>query len=185
MIVSAISEHVENAGRPFGRCDHRPPAAAPLSRNDPARKKITRAIVKALQITGPFNIQFIAKDNAIQVIECNVRASRSFPFVSKVTGHNFIEIAIQIILGKYKAAPYETLELDYVGVKTPQFSYHRLKGADPVAHVEMASTGEVACLGGDFIEAFLTLGWQQTKRSAAKKCSSASEETRRSNCWKA
>src|SRR5262249_46245390 len=134
-------------------------------------KSITKEIVRALKITGPFNIQFIAKENAIKVIECNVRASRSFPFVSKVTGHHFIEIAAEVMLGVYKTHPakhYNTLDLGHVGIKTPQFSYHRLKGANPVAHVEMASTGEVACLGENFHEAFYR-SWQATEQSVKGK----------------
>lgn len=124
---------------------------------------MAKKIVKTLRISGPFNIQFLAKDNALKIIECNLRASRSFPFVSKVTNHNFIEIATEILLGKYKKQNYETLDLDYVGIKSPQFSYNRLKGANPVAHVEMASTGEVACLGDDYLQAFL-LSWLATEQ---------------------
>jgi len=100
----------------------------------------------------------------IKVIECNLRAARSFPFVSKVTDHNFIQIAVEVMLGKHKKSHYETLELDYVGVKTPQFSYSRLKGANPVAHVEMASTGEVACIGENMLEAFY-MSWLATEQS--------------------
>ena len=108
-----------------------------------------------MKITGPFNIQFIAKDNQIKVIECNLRASRSFPFVSKVTKHNFIDLATKAMLGIDIKGRYNTLDLDYVGVKAPQFSFSRLHGADPVLSVEMASTGEVACIGNDLNEAFL------------------------------
>ena len=118
-------------------------------------KDITRAIIKELKITGPFNIQFLAKDNKLQVIECNLRASRSFPFVSKVTGHNFIEMATRALLGKNISGDYRTLELDLVAVKSPQFSYGRIKGADPRSRVEMASTGEVACFGDSYHEALL------------------------------
>lgn len=163
VIVSAISEHVENAGVHSGDATLVLPPQRLYLETIRRAKKITRSVVKALQITGPFNIQFIAKDNAIQVIECNVRASRSFPFVSKVTRHNFIEITAEILLNKYKPRHYETLELDYVGVKTPQFSYKRLKGADPVAHVEMASTGEVAHLGENYYEAFFA-SWLSTEQ---------------------
>jgi carbamoyl-phosphate synthase large subunit len=126
VIVSAISEHVENAGVHSGDATLVLPPQRLYLETIRRSKKITREIVKALEITGPFNIQFIAKGNAIQVIECNIRASRSFPFVSKVTRHNFIEIVAEILLGKYKPREFETLELDYVGVKTPQFSYKRL-----------------------------------------------------------
>ena len=118
-------------------------------------KEIARKIAFALKITGPFNIQFLAKSNEIKVIECNLRSSRSFPFVSKVTKHNFIDIATKAMLGIKKDEKYNTLDLDYVGVKAPQFSFSRLHGADPVLGVEMASTGEVACLGEDINEAFL------------------------------
>jgi hypothetical protein len=131
-------------------------------------KRIARKIVKALHITGPFNIQFIAKNNDIQVIECNLRASRSFPFVSKVTGHNLIQIATEVMLNKHQRKHYETLELDYVGVKAAQFSYGRLKGANPVAQVEMASTGEVACIAEDLVEAFYK-AWLATDQNIEEK----------------
>src|SRR3989338_1843917 len=118
-------------------------------------KETTKQIAKSLKITGPFNMQFIAKDNKIKVIECNLRASRSFPFVSKVTKYNFIDMATKAMLGIDIRGKYNTLDLDYVGIKAPQFSFSRLHGADPVLSVEMASTGEVACLGNDLNEAFL------------------------------
>jgi carbamoyl-phosphate synthase large subunit len=168
VIVSAISEHVENAGVHSGDATIVLPPQRLYLETIRRAKKITRSIVKALQITGPFNIQFIAKDNAIQVIECNVRASRSFPFVSKVTGHNFIEITAEVFLNKYKPRAFETLELDYVGVKTPQFSYKRLRGADPVANVEMASTGEVAHIGDNYLEAFFA-SWLSTEQKVSGK----------------
>lgn len=168
IVIEAMTEHIENAGVHSGDATVVLPPQRLYLETIRRTKKITREIVKELNITGPFNIQFIAKNNAIQVIECNIRASRSFPFVSKVTKQNFIEIATQVILKKYQPKPYETLELDYVGVKAPQFSYHRLKGADPVAHVEMASTGEVACLGGDLLEAFLS-AWLATDQTIPKK----------------
>ncbi len=168
IVIEAITEHVENAGVHSGDATLVLPPQRLYLETIRRTKKITRDIVRALNITGPFNIQFIAKNNAIQVIECNVRAARSFPFVSKVTDHNFIEIATRVMLGHFAPAPYETLELDYVGVKTPQFSYHRLKGADPVAHVEMASTGEVAALGNDLLEAFF-LSWLATEQSIRRK----------------
>jgi carbamoyl-phosphate synthase large subunit len=168
VVVMAISEHVENAGIHSGDATLVLPPQRLYLETIRRAKKITRTIVKALQITGPFNIQFIAKDNAIQVIECNVRASRSFPFVSKVTRHNFIEITAEILLNKYKPRVFETLELDYVGVKTPQFSYRRLKGADPVANVEMASTGEVAHIGDNYQEAFFA-SWLSTEQKISGK----------------
>jgi carbamoyl-phosphate synthase large subunit len=168
VIIEAISEHIENAGVHSGDATIVLPPQRLYLETIRRTKKITREIAKALKITGPFNIQFIAKNNAIKVIECNVRASRSFPFVSKVTNHNLIEIATQAMMGKYKSQSYETLELDFVGVKTPQFSYHRLKGANPVAHVEMASTGEVACLGNDLLEAFFS-SWLSTEQFIKRK----------------
>lgn len=164
IIIEAISEHVENAGVHSGDATIVLPPQKLYLETIRRTKKITQQIVRALKITGPFNIQFIAKNNTIQVIECNVRASRSFPFVSKVTNHNLIVLATQIMLGKYKSQTFETLELDYVGVKAPQFSYSRLKGANPVAHVEMASTGEVACLGENFQEAFFN-AWLATDQT--------------------
>jgi len=164
IVISALSEHIENAGVHSGDATIVLPPQKLYLETIRRTKNITKEIVKALEITGPFNIQFIAKNNSIQVIECNLRASRSFPFVSKVTGHNFIAIATEAMLGIDIKRSYETLELDWVGVKTPQFSYNRLKGANPVAHVEMASTGEVACLGVDFFEAFLK-SWLATEQS--------------------
>jgi carbamoyl-phosphate synthase large subunit len=122
-------------------------------------KSVCKRIAAALHITGPFNIQFLARDNKVQVIECNLRASRSFPLVSKVTGHNFIMLAIQAMLGEDvlagRTAPFQTVDLDHVAVKAPQFSFARLKGADPIVRVEMASTGEVATFGRDLHEAYL------------------------------
>jgi carbamoyl-phosphate synthase large subunit len=119
-------------------------------------KIIAKKIARSLRITGPFNIQFIAKDNEVKVIECNLRVSRSFPFVSKVLKINFIDLAVKLMMGKrVPSIDRSSFDLDYVGVKAPQFSFTRLKGSDPISGVEMASTGEVACLGDDFNEAFL------------------------------
>jgi carbamoyl-phosphate synthase large subunit len=123
-------------------------------------KSVTKKIAAELNITGPFNIQFLARDNQVQVIECNLRASRSFPLVSKVTGQNFIGLAIRTMLGEdilaaRGGAPFQTVDLDHVAVKAPQFSFARLKGADPVVRVEMASTGEVGTFGRDLHEAYL------------------------------
>lgn len=168
IIIEAISEHIENAGIHSGDATIVIPPQRLYLETIRRVKKITKSIVRALNITGPFNIQFIAKDNEIKVIECNLRAARSFPFVSKVTNHNFIEMATKAILGKHAPVHYETLELEYVGVKTPQFSYNRLKGANPVAHVEMASTGEVACLAEDLPTAFY-LSWLATEQSVKGK----------------
>lgn len=151
-----ISEHVENAGV------HSGDATLILPPQDLERTTIqrieeaTRKIGAALNVTGPFNIQFIAKDNDIKVIECNVRASRSFPFVSKVMGVDLIEMATKAIMSQpFQAYPPTDLAPDCVGVKVPQFSFSRLAGADPVLGVEMASTGEVACFGVDKNEAYL------------------------------
>lgn len=168
IVISAISEHVENAGIHSGDATVVLPPQRLYLETIRRAKKITREIVSELGVTGPFNIQFIAKDNQLKVIETNVRASRSFPFVSKVTGHNFIKIATEVMLGTYEKQPYETLELDYVGVKSPQFSYNRLKGADPVAGVEMASTGEVASIGSNLVEAFYA-SWLSTDQSLGGK----------------
>ena len=116
----------------------------------------TQKIANALNITGPFNIQFIAKDNEIKVIECNTRASRSLPFVSKVMGIDMIGMATRAMMGlAVEEYPTPSIPKNYVGVKVPQFSFSRLSGADPVLGVEMASTGEVACFGRDKFEAYL------------------------------
>ncbi len=152
----AISEHIENAGVHSGDATMVLPPQRTYLETMRRVKIIAKKIAKSLKITGPFNIQFIAKDNDVKVIECNLRASRSFPFVSKVFRVNFVDIATKIILEK--PVPHlerSSFDLDYVGVKAPQFSFTRLKGSDPVLGVEMVSTGEVACLGDDFNEAFL------------------------------
>jgi carbamoyl-phosphate synthase large subunit len=168
VVIEAITEHIENAGVHSGDATLVIPPQRLYLETIRRTKKITQQITAALNITGPFNIQFIAKNNFIQVIECNLRAARSFPFVSKATGHNFIDIATRVMLNEYTQETYETLELDYVGVKAPQFSYHRLKGADPVAHVEMASTGEVACLGENLYDAYWR-AWTATEQNVAGK----------------
>jgi len=152
----AIAEHVENAGVHSGDATIVLPPQRTYLETMRRVKIITKEIVKALEITGPFNIQFIAKDNDVKVIECNLRASRSFPFVSKTLKINFIEIATRLMLGeKVPKIHKSSFDVDYVGVKASQFSFTRLKGSDPVTGVEMSSTGEVACLGDDFNEAFL------------------------------
>lgn len=155
IILQCISEHIENAGIHSGDATIVIPPQRIYLETIRQTKNLTKQIVKALNITGPFNLQFISKDNAVKVIECNVRASRSFPFVSKVVNHNFIDAAIKAILGLPTALSCETLELDWIGVKTSQFSFNRLKGSNPVAHVEMSSTGEVGCVGDTFHEAFM------------------------------
>ncbi|KII84749.1 hypothetical protein PLICRDRAFT_45557 [Plicaturopsis crispa FD-325 SS-3] len=156
MVMHYISEHVENAGVHSGDAT----LIHPPQDLDPATviqiEEATAKIGNALNVTGPFNIQFIAKNNEIKVIECNLRAARSFPFVSKVTGIDAIEMATKVMLGlPIESYPDPGLPPDYVGVKVPQFSFSRLSGADPVLGVEMASTGEVACFGTDKYEAYL------------------------------
>ncbi len=156
IMASAISEHVENAGVHSGDATLVLPPQRTYLETMRRIRKITEKIARSLDINGPFNIQFIAKGNDVKVIECNLRASRSFPFVSKIVKMNFIDIATRVIMGesvpRYNGS---ILDLDYVGVKAPQFSFMRLDGADPTLGVEMTSTGEVACLGDDFEEAFL------------------------------
>jgi carbamoyl-phosphate synthase large subunit len=167
LVIYAIAEHIENAGVHSGDATIVLPPQKLYIETIRRIKVITKQIAKELNISGPFNIQFLAKNNRVMVIECNLRSSRSFPFSSKITGYNFIEIATQSMLAfttrkmtkkgrkllTYK--DYKTVDLDHVGVKAPQFSFPRLKGADPVLGVEMASTGEVACYGEDLYEAFL------------------------------
>jgi carbamoyl-phosphate synthase large subunit len=156
LLVWAISEHVENAGVHSGDATLVFPPQRTYLETMRRLKKVSAKIASALAITGPFNVQCIAKDNDIQIIECNLRASRSFPFVSKVSGVNFAELSTRVIMGNPVPIMNGALaELDYVGVKAPQFSFTRLEGVDPTVGVEMASTGEVACLGDDFEEAFL------------------------------
>lgn len=155
LMIWAIAEHVENAGVHSGDATIILPPQKLYFETVKRIRKITKKIAAELNISGPFNIQFLAKNNDVKVIECNLRASRSFPFSSKVTGYNFIQIAIESMLGIAEKKLYRTLDLEHVGVKAPQFSFSRLKGADPVLGVEMASTGEVACFGDDLHEAFL------------------------------
>ncbi len=156
MVAYAISEHVEFAGVHSGDATIVFPPQKLYVETIRRIKKISRQIAKALEISGPFNMQFLAKDNDIKVIECNLRASRSFPFVSKVMKINLIEIATKVMLGLPYHKPDKSLfELDYVGVKAPQFSFARLLNADPVLGVDMSSTGEVGCIGENFYEAIL------------------------------
>ena len=170
IVAYAISEHVEFAGVHSGDATIVFPPQKLYIETIRRIKKISRKIAKALEITGPFNIQYLAKDNDIKVIECNLRASRSFPFVSKVLKTNLIEIATKAMLNVPFQKPDKSLfELDYVGVKAPQFSFHRLLNADPVSGVDMASTGEVACIGENFYEALLksmlSVGYRIPKKS--------------------
>jgi len=155
ILLCAISEHVENAGVHSGDAGIVFPPQKLYIETIRRIKNACREIAKALKITGPANIQFLAKDNQIKVIECNLRASRTFPFISKMCDVNFIEYATLAILGKKVKPKNQILDLPYVGVKVPQFSFSRLRGIDPVLRVEMASTGEVACLGADIEEAYL------------------------------
>ncbi|MGF1584219.1 MAG: carbamoyl-phosphate synthase (glutamine-hydrolyzing) large subunit [Bacteroidales bacterium] len=156
VVVYAISEHVEFAGVHSGDATIVFPPQKLYLETTRRIKRISKQIAKELNISGPFNIQFLARDNDIKVIECNLRASRSFPFVSKVLKCNLIEIATRVMLGQEVEKPSESLfELDYVGVKAPQFSFSRLQKADPVLGVDMASTGEVGCIGDDYYEAIL------------------------------
>ncbi|CAN5506845.1 carbamoyl-phosphate synthase (glutamine-hydrolyzing) large subunit [soil metagenome] len=156
IMIYAISEHVENAGVHSGDATLVLPPQRTYLETMRQIRRISAKIAKRLNINGPFNIQFIAKSNEVKVIECNLRASRSFPFVSKIIGKNFIDIAARVIVGrKVEKVDNPLFELNYVGVKAPQFSFTRLEGADPTVGVEMASTGEVGCLGDDFDEAFL------------------------------
>ncbi|MBC5620124.1 carbamoyl-phosphate synthase (glutamine-hydrolyzing) large subunit [Butyricimonas hominis] len=152
----AISEHVEFAGVHSGDATIVFPAQKLYVETIRRIKKIARSIARELNISGPFNMQFLAKDNDIKVIECNLRASRSFPFVSKVLKYNFIDMATRIMLGeKVEALNKSVFDLDYVGVKASQFSFARLLKADPVLGVDMASTGEVGCIGENYYEAIL------------------------------
>ncbi len=156
VIAYAISEHIEFAGVHSGDATIVFPAQKMYFETSRRVKKISRDIAKALNISGPFNMQFLARDNDIKVIECNLRASRSFPFVSKVIKINFIELATKIMLGMAVDKPGKSaFEMDYVGIKASQFSFSRLQKADPVLGVEMASTGEVGCIGENYYEALL------------------------------
>ncbi len=155
LLIYAISEHVENAGVHSGDATIVLPPHKLYLETVRQIKEATKMILKELEINGPFNIQFLAKDNKILVIELNLRASRSFPFVSKVTGLDFVKMATQVMLGEALSGDFKTLDLDYVAVKAPQFSFSRIKGADPRLRVEMSSTGEVACFGDDLEEAYL------------------------------
>jgi len=155
LVIYALTEHIENAGVHSGDATLVIPPQKLYFETVHQVKRITKAILSELKITGPFNIQFLAKENKVKVIECNLRASRSFPFVSKATGYNFIEFAVKSMLGHDIQGDYKTLDLDHIVVKAPQFSFSRLSGADPILGVEMASTGEVACFGDTLEEAFL------------------------------
>ena len=157
IVAYAISEHIEFAGVHSGDATIQFPAQKLYVETVRRIKKISGQIARELKISGPFNIQFLAKDNDIKVIECNLRASRSFPFVSKVLKINMIELATKVMLGLPVEKPNKSLfDFDYVGIKASQFSFNRLQKADPVLGVDMASTGEVGCLGDDSGTALLT-----------------------------
>ena len=152
----AISEHIEFAGVHSGDATIQFPPQKLYVETMRRIKKVSSQIARALNISGPFNIQYLAKDNDIKVIECNLRASRSFPFVSKILKINFIDLATKIMLGLPVEKPHKNaFDLDYVGIKASQFSFSRLQGADPVLGVDMSSTGEVGCIGNDTSEAIL------------------------------
>jgi len=156
MLVHAISEHVEHAGVHSGDATLVLPPQRTYIETTRRVKRIAAKVALELRINGPFNIQFMARENDIMVIECNLRASRSFPFVSKIFKINFIDLATRIIMNRpVNKIDASVFELDYVGVKAPQFSFTRLDGADPILGVEMSSTGEVGCIGDDFEDALL------------------------------
>ncbi|HLO59316.1 MAG TPA: carbamoyl-phosphate synthase (glutamine-hydrolyzing) large subunit [Bacteroidales bacterium] len=170
LVAYAISEHVEFAGVHSGDATIVFPAQKIYFETMRRIKRISRMIAKELNISGPFNIQFLAKDNDIKVIECNLRASRSFPFVSKILKVNFIELATRVILGKEVEKPGKSVfDLDCIGIKAPQFSFSRLLKADPILGVDMASTGEVGCIGENFYEAILksmlSVGYNYPKKN--------------------
>ena len=165
IVAYAISEHIEFAGVHSGDATIQFPPQKLYIETVRRIKRISRKIAKELNISGPFNIQYLARDNDIKVIECNLRASRSFPFVSKVLKLNFIDMATRIMLGERVEKPAKSLfDLDYVGIKASQFSFNRLQNADPVLGVDMASTGEVGCLGEDtqcaILKAMLSVGYR-------------------------
>ena len=165
----AISEHIEFAGVHSGDATIQFPPQKLYVETMRRIKKVSAKIAKALEISGPFNIQFLAKNNDIKVIECNLRASRSFPFVSKVLKINFIDLATQVMLGLPVDKPNKSaFDLDYVGIKASQFSFSRLQGADPVLGVDMSSTGEVGCIGDDTSEALLKAMLSVGQRVPAK-----------------
>jgi len=170
ILAYAISEHIEFAGVHSGDATLVFPAQKIYFETARRIKKISRDIAQELDISGPFNMQFLAKDNAIKVIECNLRASRSFPFVSKVLKSNFIELATEVMLGeKVKKLDKSYFDLDYIGIKASQFSFSRLAKADPILGVDMASTGEVGCIGEDYYEALiksmLSVGYRFPKKN--------------------
>lgn len=170
IVIYAISEHVEFAGVHSGDATMVLPPQRLYLETIRRIKKIARQTAKALEISGPFNMQFLARENDIKVIECNLRASRSFPFVSKVFKHNFIETATDVMLGIDYVRPNKSMfDFDYIGVKASQFSFARLSKADPVLGVDMSSTGEVGCIGDDYddaiLKAMLSVGYRLPEKN--------------------
>ena len=170
IVAYAISEHIEFAGVHSGDATIQFPPQKLYVETVRRIKRISREIARELNISGPFNIQYLARENDIKVIECNLRASRSFPFVSKVLKINLIELATKVMLGLPVEKPNKNLfELDYVGIKASQFSFNRLQKADPVLGVDMASTGEVGCIGRDtscaVLKAMLSVGYRIPKKN--------------------
>jgi len=171
ILFHAITEHIENAGIHSGDATVVLPAQRLYVETLRKIKQISEKIAKALDITGPFNIQFLAQRGSVRVIECNLRSSRSFPFCSKVSRVNMIELAVKAMLGEHvEKSPVSALELQCVGVKAAQFSFSRLHGADPISGVEMASTGEVGCIGSSIsdalLKALLSVGYRIPKGKA-------------------
>ena len=190
IMAYAISEHVEFAGVHSGDATIVFPPQKLYFETVRRIKRITREISRELKITGPFNIQFLAKDNDIKVIECNLRASRSMPFVSKILKTNLIELATKIMLGVPAEKPHKSVfDLDYVGVKAPQFSFSRLAKADPILGVDMSSTGEVGCIGEGFYEAILkamfSVGYRIPVKSILLSTGPAKSKAELLNCAKA
>jgi len=182
IIAYAISEHIEFAGVHSGDATIQFPPQKLYVETVRRIKRISKQIAKELNISGPFNIQYLAKDNDIKVIECNLRASRSFPFVSKVLKINFIELATKIMLGLPVEKPEKSLfDLDYVGIKASQFSFSRLQKADPVLGVDMASTGEVGCIGSDtscaILKSMLSVGYKIPKKNILLSTGTAKDKT--------
>lgn len=181
IIAYAISEHIEFAGVHSGDATIQFPPQKLYVETVRRIKRVSRQIAKELHISGPFNIQFMARENDILVIECNLRASRSFPFVSKVLKINLIEIATKVMLGLPVEKPHKSLfDLDYVGIKASQFSFNRLQKADPVLGVDMASTGEVGCIGEDtscaLLKSMLSVGYKIPEKNILLSTGSAKQK---------
>jgi carbamoyl-phosphate synthase large subunit len=181
ILAYAISEHIEFAGVHSGDATIQFPPQKLYVETVRRIKRISRQIAKALHINGPFNIQYMARENDILVIECNLRASRSFPFVSKVLKLNLIDLATKVMLGLPVEKPEKNLfDLDYVGIKASQFSFNRLQKADPVLGVDMASTGEVGCIGDNtntaLLKAMLSVGHRIPKKSVLLSTGSAKQK---------